>query len=100
LAAGQAQKLFRGGLRGQELADACIIEKMTRRLTPLAGVWFMAGLISITVFVATNLTRENKGSISTGSTNAIPAALSTNGTAVPSDVGNSTSSAAEQIPSP
>ena len=88
LAPRHAQKRFRGGLRGQDLVEARRVDKLTRSLNPLAGVWFMAGLILTIVFVATNLTHENSGTISTGATNAITSALSTNGTVFPTGATN------------
>jgi hypothetical protein len=39
-------------------------------------------------FVATNLTHEHSGTISTGATNAITSALSTNGTVFPTGATN------------
>jgi hypothetical protein len=90
LAPRHAQKLFSRGLRGQDLADACLMDKVTRSLNPLAGVWFMVGLILMLVFVATNLTHENGGTISTGATNAITSALSTNGNVFPTGATNTT----------
>ena len=80
LAPRRAPKLFSGGLRGLDLADACFTDKVTRNLNPLAGVWFMVGLILMIAFVATNLTHERSGTLSTGATNAITSALSTNST--------------------
>ncbi|MCX6923381.1 MAG: hypothetical protein NT154_09265 [Verrucomicrobia bacterium] len=64
------------------------MNRVTRSLNPLAGVWFMAGLILMIVFVATNLTRENSGTLSTGATNAITSAQSTNGTVFPTGATN------------
>ncbi|MCX6926324.1 MAG: hypothetical protein NT154_24425, partial [Verrucomicrobia bacterium] len=71
LAPRHAQKLFTRGRRGLDLVEGCLMDKVTRSLNPLAGVWFMAGLILMIVFVATNLARENSGTVSTGATNAI-----------------------------
>jgi hypothetical protein len=88
LAPRQAQKLFSRGLRGLGLVEACLMDKVTRSLNPLAGGWFMVGLILMLVFVATNLTHEDGGSISTGATNAITSALSTNGTIFPTEATN------------
>jgi hypothetical protein len=90
LALRRAPKHFSRGLRGPDLADACLTDKLTRNLNPLAGVWFMVGLILMIVFVATNLTHEHGGTISTGATNAITSALSTNGTVFPNGATNST----------
>lgn len=91
LAARHAQKLFRRGLRGPDLVDACVMNKVTRILNPLAGVWFMVGLMLMTVFVATNLAHENSGNLSTGATNAITSPLSTNGTVFPTETTNARS---------
>jgi hypothetical protein len=85
-----AQKLFNRGLRGPDLVEACLMDKVTQSLNPLAGVWFMVGLILMIVFVATNLTHENNGTISSGATNAITSALSTNGTLFPTEATNAT----------
>jgi hypothetical protein len=85
LAPRRAQKLFSRGLRGLDLVE---VDKVTRSLNPLAGVWFMVGLILMIVVVATNLTRESSGTISTGTTNAITSALSTNGTIFPTEATN------------
>jgi hypothetical protein len=94
LAARHAQKLFRRGLRGQDLVEACPMEKVTRSLNPLAGVWFMVGLILMVVFVATNLTHGNSETIPTGATNAITSVLSTNsGTIFPTGATNAITSA-------
>jgi hypothetical protein len=90
LATRHAQKLFSGGLRGLNLVEASRIDKVTRSLNPLAGVWFMVGLILMIAFVATNLTHENSGTVSTGATNAITSALSTNGTVAPTGATNTT----------
>ena len=90
LAPRRAPKLFSGGLRGLDLADACLTDKVTRKLNPLAGVWFMVGLILMIAFVATNLAHERSGTISTGATNAITSALSTNGTVFPTGATNTT----------
>jgi hypothetical protein len=90
LAPRHAQKLFSRGLRGLDLVEACLMDKVTRSLNPLAGVWFMAGLILMIVFVAANLTHENSGTISTGATNAITSSLSTNGTVFPTGATNTT----------
>jgi hypothetical protein len=90
LAARHAQKLFSRGLRGLDLVEASRIGKVTRSLNPLAGVWFMVGLILMIVFVATNLTHESNGTISTGATNAITSGLSTNGTVFPTAATNTT----------
>jgi hypothetical protein len=59
------------------------MNKVTRSLDALAGGWFMLGLILTIVFAATNLTHESSGTSSSGSTNAITSALSTNGTVFP-----------------
>jgi hypothetical protein len=88
LAPRRAPKLFSHGLRGLDLADACLTDKVTRNLNPLAGVWFMGGLVLMIAFVATNLTHEHSGTISTGATNAITSALSTNGTVFPTGATN------------
>jgi hypothetical protein len=90
LALRHAQKLLSRGLRGPDLVEASRIDKVTRSLNPLAGVWFMVGLILMIVFVATNLTHENSGTISTGATNVITSALSTNGTVFPAGATNTT----------
>jgi hypothetical protein len=90
LAPRRAQKLFSRGLRGLDLADACRTDKVTRSLNPLAGVWFMVGLILMIVFVATNLTHESSGTISTGATNVMTSGLSTNGTVFPTGATNTT----------
>ena len=90
LAPRRAPKLFSRGLRGQDLTDACFTDKVTRNLNPLAGVWFMVGLILMIGFVATNLTHGHSGTISTGATNAITSALSTNGTVFPTGATNTT----------
>lgn len=90
LAPRRAQKLFSRGLRGLDLVEASRIGKVTRSLNPLAGVWFMVGLILMIVFVATNLTHENSGTISTGATNNIASALSTNDTLLPTGPTNAT----------
>jgi hypothetical protein len=90
LAPRHAQKLFSRGLRGLDLVEASRIARVTRSLNPLAGVWFMVGLILMLAFVATNLTHENGGTLSTGATNAITSALSTNGTVVPTGATNTT----------
>jgi hypothetical protein len=50
----------------------------------------MVGLILMIVSVATSLNHENSGIISTGATNAIKSALSTNGTVVPTGATNTT----------
>ena len=86
----RAQKLFSRGLRGLDLVEASRTGKLTRSLNPLAGVWFMVGLILMIVYVATNLNHENSGTLSTGATNAITSALSTNGTVVPTGATNTT----------
>jgi hypothetical protein len=90
LATRHAQKLFNRGLRGLDLVEASRMGKITRSLNPLAGVWFMVGLILMIVSVATSLNHENSGIISTGATNAIKSALSTNGTVVPTGATNTT----------
>ena len=90
LALRHAQKLLSRGLRGPDLVEASRIDKLTRSLNPLAGIWFMMGLILMITFVATNLTHENGGTLSTGATNAITSALSTNGTVFPTGGTNTT----------
>jgi hypothetical protein len=90
LASRQAQKRFSRGLRGQDLVEARGVDKLTRSLNPLAGVWFVAGLIFMFVFVGTNLTHENSGTIWNGATNAITSTLSTNGTVFPTGATNTT----------
>jgi hypothetical protein len=90
LATRHAQKLFSRGLRGLDLVEASRIDKVTRSLNPLAGAWFMVGLVLMIVFVATNLTHENGGTVPSGATNAITSALSTNGTVVPTGGTNTT----------
>jgi hypothetical protein len=90
LAPRHAQKLFSRGRRGLDLMEACLMDKVTRSLTPLAGVWFMGGLILMIVFVATNLSHEVSGTISTAATNAITSALSTNGSVFPTEATNTT----------
>ena len=90
LATRRAQKLFSRGLRGLDLMEASRMGKVSRSLNPLAGFWFMAGLVLMIVFVATNLTHENSGTVATGATNAITFALSTNGTAFPTGATNTT----------
>jgi hypothetical protein len=90
LATRHAQKLFSSGLRGLDLVEACRMDKVTRSLNPLAGVWFMVGLILMIVFVATNLTHESSGTISAGATNVITTGLSTNGTVFPTGATNTT----------
>jgi hypothetical protein len=89
LAPRHAQKLCRG-VRGVGPEEACLMDKVTRSLDALAGVWFMGGLILMIVFVATNLTHESSGTISTGATNAITSAVSTNGTVLPTGVTDTT----------
>ena len=64
--------------------------KITRSLNPLAGFWFMVGLVLMIAFGATNLTHENSGPLSTGATNAITSAISTNGTVLPTGATNTT----------
>lgn len=90
LAPSRAQKLFSRGLRGLDLVEASRISKITRSLNPLAGFWFMLGLVLMIAFVATNLTHENSGPLSTGATNAITSAISTNGTVLPTEATNTT----------
>ena len=64
LAPRRAQKLFSRGLRGLDLVEASRLGKITRSLNPLAGFWFMVGLVLMIAFVATNLTHENSGTVS------------------------------------
>ena len=90
LAARHAQKLFSRGLRGLALVEASRMGNVTRSLNPLAGFWFMVGLVLMIAFVATNLTHENSGPLSTGATNAITSAISTNGTVLPTEATNTT----------
>ena len=90
LAPRRAQKFSSRGLRGQDLAEARRMDKVARGLNPLAGVCFMVGLVLMIVCVAANLTHENSGTVSTGVTNAITSALSTNGTILPLEVTNTT----------
>jgi hypothetical protein len=90
LAPRHAQKILNRGVRGPDLLEACLMDKVARIINPLAGVWFMVGLILMIVFVATNLTHENSGTIAGGATNAITSALSTNGTLFPTEATNTT----------
>lgn len=95
----QAQRAFRRGLRGEGLLKACWCDPWTRRLNPIAGVFFMAGLISMTVFVTTNLSNKHEAT-STGSaqtnaaqTNASGSSTATNTTATrPTTAATSTGS--------
>ena len=90
LAPRRAQKLFNRGLRGLDPVEASRMGKITRSLNPLAGFWFMVGLVLMIAFGATNLTHENSGPLSTGATNAITSAISTNGTVLPTGATNTT----------